>query len=42
MKFINNYFRNTLGNLFRGAKETGYGREHCIEAVKDCSMVKLI
>jgi len=42
MSFINNYFRNTLGIPFGGVKETGYGREHCIEAMKDWSTAKVI
>jgi acyl-CoA reductase-like NAD-dependent aldehyde dehydrogenase len=42
MTFINNYFRNTLGIPFGGVKETGYGREHCIEAMKDWSTAKVI
>ena len=40
--FINNYFRNTLGIPFGGVKETGYGREHCIDTLKDWSTSKVI
>lgn len=42
MTFINNYFRNTLGIPFGGVKETGYGREHCIDTLKDWSTSKVI
>jgi acyl-CoA reductase-like NAD-dependent aldehyde dehydrogenase len=41
MTFIK-YFRNTLGIPFGGVKETGYGREYCIEAMKDWSTAKVI
>ncbi|KAF2093052.1 dehydrogenase [Rhizodiscina lignyota] len=42
MVFINNYFRNVMGIPFGGVKETGYGREHCIETLKDWSTAKVI
>lgn len=42
MVFINNYFRNVLGVPFGGVKETGYGREHCIDTLKDWSTAKVI
>lgn len=40
--FINNYFRNVLGMPFGGAKETGYGREHCIETLRSWGRAKAI
>lgn len=40
--YINNYSRNALGVPFGGVKETGYGREHCIETLKDWSTAKVI
>src|ERR1700753_483564 len=35
--YINNYYRNIMGTPFGGVKETGYGREHCIDTLKDWS-----
>ncbi|KAL1846911.1 hypothetical protein Plec18167_001545 [Paecilomyces lecythidis] len=40
--FVNNYFRNVLGMPFGGAKETGYGREHCIETLRSWGRAKAI
>ena len=42
MVFFNNYFRNILGLPFGGVKESGYGREHCIETLKEWSTSKFI
>jgi acyl-CoA reductase-like NAD-dependent aldehyde dehydrogenase len=42
MVFINNYFRNLLGTPFGGAKHSGYGREHCIETLREWSRAKTI
>ena len=38
----NNYFRNILGIPFGGAKETGYGREHSIDTLKEWCRTKTI
>lgn len=40
--FVNNYFRNILGVPFGGAKETGYGREHCIDTLKSWARAKVV
>ncbi|KAJ9604542.1 hypothetical protein H2200_010655 [Cladophialophora chaetospira] len=40
--FVNNYFRNILGVPFGGAKETGYGREHSIDTLKEWCRAKVI
>lgn len=42
MVFVNNYFRNVLGIPFGGAKSTGYGREHCVETLREWSRAKVI
>jgi acyl-CoA reductase-like NAD-dependent aldehyde dehydrogenase len=42
MVFVNNYFRNLLGTPFSGAKHSGYGREHCIGALREWSRAKTI
>ena len=42
MVWINNYFRNILGTPFGGAKHSGYGREHCIETLREWSRAKTI
>jgi acyl-CoA reductase-like NAD-dependent aldehyde dehydrogenase len=40
--FINNYFRNLLGTPFGGVKQSGYGREHCIQTLREYSHPKNI
>lgn len=40
MIFINNYNRMALGTPFGGAKYSGYGREHCIETLKEYTWAK--
>ena len=42
MAFINNYARMALGTPFGGAKHSGYGREHCIETLREYSRPKSI
>lgn len=42
MAFINNYSRMALGTPFGGAKHSGYGREHCIETLREYSRPKSI
>ena len=42
MAFINNYTRTALGTPFGGAKHSGYGREHCIETLREYSRPKSI
>ncbi|CZR57242.1 related to aldehyde dehydrogenase [Phialocephala subalpina] len=40
--FINNYNRAAIGTPFGGMKESGYGREHCIETLNEWSTPKQI
>ena len=40
--YINNFSRLILGTPFGGAKESGYGREHCIETLRDYSRAKTV
>lgn len=40
--YVNNYSRLVLGTPFGGAKNSGYGREHCIETLHDYSRAKAI
>lgn len=42
MVFINNYDRNVLGTPFGGNKDSGYGREHCIETLRSWQNPKSI
>lgn len=42
MAFVNNYSRMALGTPFGGAKHSGYGREHCIETLREYSRPKSI
>ena len=42
MAFVNNYTRMALGTPFGGAKHSGYGREHCIETLREYSRPKSI
>lgn len=42
MAYINNYTRMALGTPFGGAKHSGYGREHCIETLREYSRPKSI
>ncbi|KAM0814191.1 putative Aldehyde dehydrogenase domain-containing protein [Seiridium cardinale] len=42
MVWVNNYLRNVLGTLFGGAKESGYGREHCMETLREWSRAKTV
>lgn len=39
---INNYHRNLLGTPFGGVKKSGYGREHCIQTLREYSHSKNI
>ncbi|KIX92912.1 uncharacterized protein Z520_11388 [Fonsecaea multimorphosa CBS 102226] len=40
--YINNFSRLVLGTPFGGAKQSGYGREHCIETLRDYSRAKAV
>ena len=40
MVFINNFSRLALGTPFDGVKQSGYGREHCIETLREYSRPK--
>ena len=40
--FLNNNYRLFLGTPFGGAKQSGYGREHCIETLREWSRAKNI
>ncbi|KAF8852632.1 dehydrogenase [Acephala macrosclerotiorum] len=42
MIFINNYNGAAIGTPFGGMKESGYGREHCIETLNEWSTPKQI
>lgn len=42
MIFINNYNRMALGTPFGGTKFSGYGREHCLETLKEYTWAKNI
>lgn len=42
MVFVNNYNRGVLGTPFGGVKNSGFGREHCIEALRAWAQPKLI
>ncbi|KAL9620367.1 MAG: hypothetical protein Q9160_005067 [Pyrenula sp. 1 TL-2023] len=42
MIWMNQYFRSALGTPFGGVKESGYGREHCIDTLKEWSSAKVI
>jgi acyl-CoA reductase-like NAD-dependent aldehyde dehydrogenase len=42
MVFINNYDRMILGTPFGGNKDSGFGREHCIETLRSWQNTKLI
>ena len=42
MVWLNNYQRNILGKPFGGAKQSGYGREHNIETLRDFSRPKFV
>lgn len=42
MVFVNNYNRAVLGTPFGGGKHSGYGREHCIETLREWSRPKAI
>ena len=39
---MNSYFRGILGTPFGGVKQSGYGREHAIEKLKDFAAIKMI
>ena len=40
--FLNNNYRLFLGTPFDGPKESGYGREHCIETLREWSRARSI
>ena len=40
--FLNNNYRLFLGTPFGGAKESGYGREHCPQTLREWSRAKCI
>lgn len=42
MVFVNNYNRMALGTPFGGAKHSGYGREHCIDTLREYARPKNI
>ncbi|KND92268.1 NAD/NADP-dependent betaine aldehyde dehydrogenase [Tolypocladium ophioglossoides CBS 100239] len=42
MIWFNNYYRNVMGTPFGGAKDSGYGREHCIATLREWARVKAI
>jgi acyl-CoA reductase-like NAD-dependent aldehyde dehydrogenase len=42
MVWVNNYFRGVLGTPFGGVKDSGYGREHCIETLLAFTSAKTI
>jgi acyl-CoA reductase-like NAD-dependent aldehyde dehydrogenase len=42
MVYLNNYRRNLLGLPFGGIKESGFGREHCIETLGEWSNTKFM
>ncbi|KAF1348959.1 dehydrogenase [Delphinella strobiligena] len=42
MVWVNNYDRRMLGTPFGGVKHSGYGREHCIETLREWSNAKTI
>jgi acyl-CoA reductase-like NAD-dependent aldehyde dehydrogenase len=40
--FVNNYNRAVLGSPFGGTKASGYGREHCIDTLKEFGYLKTV
>jgi acyl-CoA reductase-like NAD-dependent aldehyde dehydrogenase len=42
MVWVNNYNRNMLGTPFGGVKQSGYGREHCIETLYEWCRPKAV
>ena len=40
--FVNNYNRAVLGTPFGGTKASGYGREHCVDTLKEFGYVKTV
>ena len=40
--WINNYFRQVLGAPFGGNKDSGHGREHCMETLHEFTTAKTI
>lgn len=42
MVWVNNYFRSVLGTPFGGVKDSGHGREHCIETLLEYTTAKTI
>ncbi len=42
MVLVNNYFRGILGTPFGGTKQSGYGREHAIDTLREFTYQKMI
>lgn len=42
MVFINNYSRGLAGTPFGGTKQSGYGREHAIETLREFTYTKMV
>lgn len=40
MIWVNNYHRALVGTPFGGSKHSGYGREHCIETLREWTYPK--
>lgn len=40
--FVNNYYRNFLGNAFGGTRHSGYGREHALETLQEFGRTKTV
>jgi len=40
--FVNNYYRNFLGNAFGGTRHSGFGREHAVETLREFGRTKTV